>query len=140
MTIRSEAAKPFAGRRPTLDKAPPFPEATSADGATRRGWTRAREGGGEHGRVDLRLGQGRAVCGYVFRPGEPGRNRFRGAARRLAAPAGERDAFLWLHFNLANTASLRWIDQHLTLPDAFREARRQSSPASRSPTMCCSPC
>jgi zinc transporter len=68
------------------------------------------------------------VCGYVFRPGEPGRDLDPdGAARRLAAPAGESDAFLWLHFNLANTASLRWIDQHLMLPDAFREATAANS-------------
>jgi zinc transporter len=32
------------------------------------------------------------------------------------APAGR---FFWLHFNLANQASQRWLRQHLALPDDF---------------------
>ena len=61
------------------------------------------------------------VCGYAFGPGRPGREIDSvAAAQWLAHPPG--DEFIWLHFNLSNSASERWIDQHLVVPAAFREA------------------
>jgi zinc transporter len=63
------------------------------------------------------------VCGYVFRPAEQGHDIDSDqAAAWLATSRGGPGEFLWLHFNLSNAASVRWIDQHLALPDAFRES------------------
>ena len=63
------------------------------------------------------------LCGYYFEPGTPGRAI--GAdegSMFLSAPAAQSGgAFLWLHFNLANVASERWLRQ-LELPDAFYDA------------------
>jgi zinc transporter len=67
--------------------------------------------------------KGGLVCGYVFRPSEPGQEIDSArAAEWLASHAGASDEFLWLHFNLANTASVRWLEQHLVLPAAFHES------------------
>jgi zinc transporter len=73
--------------------------------------------------ADANYGSDKAgmVCGYAFRPGEAGREIDSDAvAEWLAAPGN--DEFLWLHFNLANSAASRWIEQHLVVPEAFREA------------------
>jgi zinc transporter len=40
---------------------------------------------------------------------------------------GARHEFLWLHFSLANTASVRWLRQHAALPAAFFEPQDSSS-------------
>jgi zinc transporter len=39
-------------------------------------------------------------------------------------PAGDADAFIWLHFNLANANAERWLARHADLPDAFFETLR----------------
>jgi zinc transporter len=63
------------------------------------------------------------VCGYVFRPAQAGSDVDSDAAATWLSNKGrETGEFLWLHFNLTNTASLRWLEQQLDLPDAFREA------------------
>ncbi len=60
------------------------------------------------------------VCAYVFQ------------AMGLGTPvnadeavawlgAGDQAGFVWLHFNLANAASERWLRQHLDLPRDFHE-------------------
>jgi zinc transporter len=68
------------------------------------------------------------VCGYFFRTTEPGAELDSDAAAAWLANAQRiRGEFLWLHFNLSNTASLRWIEQQLELPDAFREAAGANS-------------
>lgn len=59
------------------------------------------------------------VCAYAFTPGIPGRDITSDEAAMLVATTG--DAFLWLHFNLSNTAALPWLQRHLTLPPAFYE-------------------
>ena len=60
------------------------------------------------------------LCGYHFLPGGSGRAiEADEASAILAMPATERAGeFLWLHFNLANLASQRWLRQQ-PLPDAF---------------------
>lgn len=60
------------------------------------------------------------LCGYHFLPGGSGRPIDADEASAiLAMPATERiGEFLWLHFNLANLASQRWLRQQ-PLPDAF---------------------
>ena len=67
------------------------------------------------------------VCAYAFARG--GRGRAIGhlqAAELLAAPDGESE-FLWLHFSLANAASVRWLRQHARLPEAFFEPHDSAS-------------
>jgi len=45
---------------------------------------------------------------------------------------GESDtAFLWLHFNLAHTASIKWLHQNLTLSDQFYESLKDGSRSTR---------
>lgn len=58
------------------------------------------------------------VCGYAFTresggvPIGPD-----AAAAWMADPKA--GGFLWLHFNLSNSASTRWLDQHVALPEGF---------------------
>jgi len=65
------------------------------------------------------------VTGYLFAPGEPGRR----VEADEASDALARDSrgFAWLHFNLANQASLRWLRQHLALPDAFYDSPQRAT-------------
>src|SRR5262249_19754132 len=35
-------------------------------------------------------------------------------------------SFLWLHFGLSNSASERWLRQHLALPNTFYESLREN--------------
>ena len=73
------------------------------------------------------------VCGYLFMSGLPGCALTSAdaeawmqspAAARTGEPAGE---FVWLHFNLANNSTERWLHQHLPLPDVFYESLHQVS-------------
>ncbi|TVZ37588.1 zinc transporter [Alteromonadaceae bacterium 2753L.S.0a.02] len=41
---------------------------------------------------------------------------------RLAQLAGTDAGFVWLHFSLANSATLRWLKQNLQLPESFYES------------------
>lgn len=61
------------------------------------------------------------LCGYLFEPGGPGRAiTDEEAAVILGTPDGnDGRTFLWLHFNLANVASQRWLRQQLDLPEGF---------------------
>ena len=83
------------------------------------------------GSLDPNYGSDKAgmVCGYAFAPSSIGVPIGPDAAVAWLAAAAD-DEFLWLHFNLANGAATRWLDQHLTLPEAFREATR-SNPSTR---------
>lgn len=45
--------------------------------------------------------------------------------------AGGRRDFLWLHFNLANTQSLRWLQRHAALPPVFYAALREGLTSTR---------
>jgi hypothetical protein len=65
------------------------------------------------------------VYGYVFDPGQPGRLLDSAEAAHFlsveAPVAGV--SFVWLHFNVANAASERWLRDHLSAPEAFLESR-----------------
>ncbi|MDR2335967.1 MAG: transporter [Burkholderiaceae bacterium] len=50
--------------------------------------------------------------------------------RHSAGDASPRD-FLWLHFNLSNALSLRWLERHAELPDEFYAALREGVTATR---------
>ncbi len=57
------------------------------------------------------------------------------AAQWLADAAARSDAgrrdFLWLHFNLTHTQSLRWLQRHAGLPDVFYAALREGLTSTR---------
>ena len=63
------------------------------------------------------------LCGYYFEPGKAARaiSAEEGSLFLSAPPAAAATGFLWLHFNLANVASERWLRQR-ELPDAFYAA------------------
>lgn len=68
------------------------------------------------------------LCGYVFAPSQPGLAIDADeAARRVAEGMAGADVFLWLHFNLSNQASGRWLLHHLDPPDGFLAPHQTSS-------------
>lgn len=67
------------------------------------------------------------VCAFAFTPGGPGRPIESDEAAALLAAGSDQAAFLWLHFSLTNTASVRWLREHAALPDAFFESPDSSS-------------
>ena len=73
--------------------------------------------------ANIRYGSDEAglLSGYVFNPDEPGRDIGSTAACDVIAShdSSASGAFVWLHFNLANKASGRWLSQRLQLPEAF---------------------
>src|SRR5262245_12646590 len=68
------------------------------------------------------------VWGYVFTP-EQAANPINcdAAAEFLATETAEVESFLWLHFNLANAASERWLRENFALPDPFFESLHDST-------------
>jgi zinc transporter len=78
------------------------------------------------------------VCGFRFAPDAPGVPiDSAGALEWLAQSSAERAStdsssdFVWLHFDLANSASERWMRTQLDLPDAFFENLRDGSHSTR---------
>ncbi|WP_342064824.1 CorA family divalent cation transporter, partial [Cupriavidus sp. OTU4895] len=73
------------------------------------------------------------VSGYLFVPGEPAReiDSHRAIAWLHGDPAGEGAGFLWLHFNLSNSACERWMKSQLGLSEDFFAALRQGSHSTR---------
>ncbi|HEY9067813.1 MAG TPA: CorA family divalent cation transporter, partial [Burkholderiaceae bacterium] len=79
------------------------------------------------------------ICGFRFRPGEPGvplaLNDAADWLREHSASADEMPredgSFIWLHFNLADASAERWMQQHAALPAEFYEALRQGSRSTR---------
>lgn len=64
------------------------------------------------------------IWGYVFEPGcDTEAIDSATAARILEEESGETvRRFLWLHFSLANAATVGWLREHLTLPEGFFDA------------------
>jgi zinc transporter len=73
------------------------------------------------------------IWGYVFAPDTAAREiEADSAAAWLSTTAQEpSDAFLWLHFSLANTAAVRWLRTHLDLPDSFYESLQENAVSTR---------
>jgi zinc transporter len=73
------------------------------------------------------------VWGYAFDGVTAGRDiDSAGVVTWLRAPPADAGAnFIWLHFNLANAASEKWLAANLPLPDEFFEALRQGSRTTR---------
>ena len=53
------------------------------------------------------------------------------AIARMAQPEPEPGQFVWLHFNLSNAASERWLRAHAALEENFYEALHQGSRSTR---------
>lgn len=68
------------------------------------------------------------VWGYLFVAGQPARPiGLDVVGEYLAAPLqaslqAPLDAFLWLHFSLSNAATIPWLRNNLSLPDAFHKS------------------
>ncbi|MGE8406980.1 MAG: transporter [Pseudomonas sp.] len=71
------------------------------------------------------------LYGFVFRPGEPGREIDSTRALELLLAPRDPDEFLWLHMNLAHAACERWMKSSLDLPETFFETLREGSRSTR---------
>jgi zinc transporter len=72
---------------------------------------------------DMMYGSDRAglVCAYLFAPGGLGTSITADEAVAWLSERPDHSRFVWLHFNLANAASGRWLAQHLDLPRDFHD-------------------
>lgn len=52
------------------------------------------------------------------------------AAQWIETPS-DTGSFLWLHFSLSNSASLRWLRSHMDLPEAFYDSLRENVVSTR---------
>ena len=72
------------------------------------------------------------ISGYLFHPGAQGQPMDTiQAARWLEGRNTTDGAFAWLHFNLANAATERWLREHLDSVDAFFDALHEGSRSTR---------
>jgi zinc transporter len=74
------------------------------------------------------------VCGYLFgrTPDCKGQPLDTDAASRwLAAREQHPQEFVWLHYNLANTASEKWLHEHTALPEEFYESLHEGPRSTR---------
>ena len=73
------------------------------------------------------------VWGFLFGRGARALALDCAAALEWMQDADQRDAneFIWLHFNLTNTASEKWLKGHVSLADEFYETLHQGSRSTR---------
>lgn len=74
------------------------------------------------------------ICGYRFTPGSVAAPITTQAALdhlRQSSDEPAADNFIWLHFNLANSITEKWLKQHLSLTDAFFDALHEGSRSTR---------
>ncbi|MYM85482.1 magnesium transporter CorA [Duganella sp. FT50W] len=74
------------------------------------------------------------VCGYLFgrAAGGQGLPLDSDAARQwLQERARHPQEFIWLHFNLANTASEKWLHEHTALPEEFYDSLHEGPRSTR---------
>jgi zinc transporter len=72
------------------------------------------------------------VWAYLFETDKPGREIDSTEANRwLANTQRAPGSFVWLHFSLSNSASVRSMQEHLELPEAFYESLQVSSVSTR---------
>jgi zinc transporter len=73
------------------------------------------------------------ICGFRFSPG--GRGEPIEAAEAIGWLDRGKDRvpedFIWLHFNLANAATERWLKAHLSLSEVFFESLHDGSFSTR---------
>ena len=71
------------------------------------------------------------ICGFCFHPDGAGEEIDSAQAQAWLCAPPDGDAFLWLHFNLANAASERWLRAALPLQEDFFEALHGGSNSTR---------
>ncbi len=72
------------------------------------------------------------ICGYRFDAEGIGTSvTAQQADQLLKAPDSQAEGFLWLHFSLSNSATLKWMQDNLKLPQEFHEILRDSSRSTR---------
>jgi zinc transporter len=71
------------------------------------------------------------VCGFHFRADQPGEAIEAEAASEWLARDDTTREFVWLHFDLANSACERWMRARLDLPDAFFDTLHEGSHSTR---------
>lgn len=73
------------------------------------------------------------IYGYLFSPEGSGRPIGSAEAGSWPTETGKEEGtdFIWLHFNAANTASEKWLRQHLELSETFFESLREGLRSTR---------
>ncbi|ABR89947.1 cation transporter (MIT family) [Janthinobacterium sp. Marseille] len=73
------------------------------------------------------------IWGFLFKPEQPASliNSSEALAWLQLAPAQRAGEFIWLHFNLSNTASEKWMSEHAGVADEFNEALHDGSRSTR---------
>lgn len=76
------------------------------------------------------------VCGYFFAAGNvgtpiTGESAVQWLADQTSVAGATSVEFVWLHFNLANTAALHWLERNLTLSPEFYDALQEGSRSTR---------
>ncbi|GGD65944.1 magnesium transporter CorA [Caballeronia grimmiae] len=71
------------------------------------------------------------VCGFRFPVDEPGEPIDAEAASEWLARDDTAKEFIWLHFDLANSACERWMRTRLGVPDAFFDTLHEGSHSTR---------
>lgn len=72
------------------------------------------------------------ICGYLFRPDQVACPLSSQEVEAWVHQGGDTEGgFIWLHFNLANAASEKWMKRHLQLSDIFHEALHEGTRATR---------
>ena len=72
------------------------------------------------------------VCGYLFgRDHQPLPIEAGAAQEWLDQPGHHEGEFIWLHFNLANAASEKWMKEHVVLAEEFYESLHEGQRSTR---------
>ena len=74
------------------------------------------------------------VCGYLFGRSADGKGQpldTDAACAWLKQRDQHPQEFIWLHYNLANTASEKWLHEHTALPDEFYESLHEGPRSTR---------
>ncbi|WP_343729307.1 transporter [Duganella sp.] len=74
------------------------------------------------------------VCGYLFGRSADGKGQpldTDAACAWLRQRDQHPQEFIWLHYNLANTASEKWLHEHTALPDEFYESLHEGPRSTR---------
>jgi zinc transporter len=73
------------------------------------------------------------ICGFVFAPNSPGQPVAMAQACDWLKQVRDEDssAFIWLHFDLAKTSTVKWMQSNLNLPETFYAALSDGSRSTR---------
>jgi zinc transporter len=73
------------------------------------------------------------ICGYLFTPGSNAQvlDSMAAQAWLQASRAPDNQDFIWLHFNLSNLQSVKWLGEHLTLPEEYFDTLNEGPGSTR---------